>query len=112
MYGAPICQGCVKAKAAIEERADIELDYRNITESTGLLKEFLNYRDHDDLFEEMVEAGRIGIPFFILEDGTKTFDLETVLQTDQGKIKVVVPDEVVNEPLVGNACSVDGTGKC
>jgi glutaredoxin-related protein len=122
MYGAPICPGCVAAKAEIEGRHDVELDYRNITESTSLMKEFLAFRDHDDLFKEVIESGRIGIPFFIKEDGTKTFDLEEVLSynnmgdTQAPDIKAVTEliPVIDGEELLqdGDACRLDGTGKC
>lgn len=74
MYGAPICPDCVEAKTRLDNQAEIQLDYRNISESIKHLKEFLAHRDQDELFEVVKQEGRIGIPFFILEDGTKTFD--------------------------------------
>lgn len=122
MYGAPICPGCVAAKAEIEGRHDVELDYRNITESTSLMKEFLAFRDHDDLFQEVKESGRIGIPFFITEDGTKTFDVDEALSHNNGTDAQVPNGKAFTEliPVVdgeelsqdGDACRLDGTGKC
>lgn len=103
MYGAEICQGCQEAKKTLMNNKDIILDYRNITLSTTLLKEFLHYRDHESLFEEVKESGRIGIPFFILEDGTKTFEVPN---------DVVVTDSVKEDEVVVNACSIDGKGNC
>lgn len=96
LYGAEICPGCRAAKARLSEVSGVELEFRNITESTALLREFLHYRDHDSMFAPIVEAGRIGIPFFILEDGTKTFDLDDF----------VAPDGTLKK----NACSLDGKG--
>lgn len=101
MYGAPICGDCVIAKEQLLKCADVELDYRNITESTKLLKEFLHYRDHEAMFEPVKEGGTIGIPFFILEDGTKTFDITEYVKIDE--ITVDMP---------ANACSIDGKGNC
>ena len=68
MYGASICPDCVGVKAQLEKRSDIEFDYREITKNTTLLKEFLSYRDHEKIFASVIESGKIGIPFFILED--------------------------------------------
>ncbi len=99
MYGAPICPDCVEAKAILEQRVDIELDYRNITESTKTLKEFLAYRDHEALFEDILREGKIGIPFFILEDGTKTFDALDILNLEKAE-------------QIQSACSVDAKGQC
>jgi len=75
MYGADICPDCVAAKEQLKNNTNIELEYRNITERVATLKEFLAYRDHDEIFVPIKEAGKIGIPFFILEDGSKTFEL-------------------------------------
>lgn len=101
MYGAEICVDCVNAKESMKEYPKIELDYRNITESTSILKEFLAYRDRDEMFIPIKEAGKIGIPFFILEDGTKTFDISDIIE-----IKKTVSDQQIN------ACSLDGKGQC
>ena len=37
MYGAPICPDCVIAKEELMKRNDVELDYRNITETLSLI---------------------------------------------------------------------------
>lgn len=101
MYGSAICPDCVLAKEQLENRSDIELDYKNITENTTTMKEFLSYRDGEELFQEVKENGRIGIPFFILEDGTKTFDLDNYVDLENIKTEVSA-----------NSCSIDGKGNC
>ena len=101
MYGAQICPDCVEAKEQLKDIADIELDYRNITESTVILKEFLSYRDHEPVFEEIKEGGKIGIPFFVLEDGRKTFDVTEFTDLSRDSLKVTP-----------SACSLDGKGNC
>lgn len=99
MYGAEICPDCVEAKAVLSASAMIELEYRDITKSTKTLKEFLFYRDHEKLFAPVVEAGKIGIPFFILEDGTKTLEIQEFLDT--------------GKPVqAANSCAIDGKGYC
>ena len=75
MYGTKICPDCIETLELLKNDSNIELDFRNITEDTTTLKEFLSYRDHDKVFAEVVKNGNIGIPFFILDDGTKTFDI-------------------------------------
>lgn len=100
MYGAPICGDCVIAKERLLEKEEIQLEYRNITESTSILKEFLAYRDNEGMFKEVKECGRIGIPYFILEDGTKTFDIEQYVDID---LSTEQPRQV---------CSLDGKGHC
>ena len=99
MYGAAICPDCVEAKAILDKREDIEMDFKNITESTKTLKEFLAYRDNDELFANVIREGKIGIPFFILEDGKKTFDIFDYIDIEK-------PQQVKN------ACSIDGNGQC
>lgn len=101
MYGAEICKDCVAAKSILQQQKHIELDYRNITETTTTLKEFLAYRDHEEMFRPIKEKGKIGIPFFLLEDGTKTLELSDFI-TD-------VEATPVQEQ---NACSIDGKGQC
>lgn len=101
MYGAPICEDCVNDKEALLNCKDIDLDYKNITKDVVTLKEFLSYRDHDQLFEPITESGKIGIPFYILEDGTKTFDIYEFIDAKRPEY----------EPAA-NACSIDGKGSC
>lgn len=99
MYGGDFCINCREAKEKLKDVANIELQMKDITSTTGLMKEFLNYRDHDSMFDEVKKQGRIGIPFFILEDGTKTFDIYDVLKI-----------EALKETK--NACSLDGSKSC
>lgn len=97
MYGAEICSDCVEAKTRLESVDMLELDYRDITESTKTLKEFLYFRDHDEMFASVIESGGIGIPFFILEGKSKTFEMNDFLDME-GMVRT------------GNACSIDGKG--
>lgn len=97
MYGAETCHDCVTAKAKLAADATIELDFRDITKSLKTLKEFLSYRDHDAMFFSVIKAGGIGIPFFILENQTRTFDANDFLG--------------IGEPVQsGNSSSDDGKG--
>lgn len=101
MYGAPICGDCVVAKEALLNSGKVELDYHDITASTANLREFLKYRDTESIFDSIKAEGRIGIPFFILEDGTKTLDLEAYVDVKLDEVSTPV-----------NACSLDGKGNC
>ncbi len=97
MYGAEICSDCVEAKEKLAASDGIELDLRDITESTKTLKEFLSHRDHDEIFADVIKNGGIGIPFFILEDNTVTFEVNDFLNQEE-RIRT------------GNSCSIDGKG--
>ncbi len=101
MYGTEICPDCVEAKKQLSMDESVELDYRDITESTKLLKEFLAYRDHEAIFGAIKEEGRIGIPFFLLEDGTKTLEIEEYIS-----MKKIEAEQAIN------SCSIDGKGHC
>lgn len=104
IYGTEICPDCVKAKKDLTALPDIELEYKNITGDTATLKEFLAYRDNDELFKEVKEAGRIGIPFFILENGEKTFDIGNYVELPVAIEEAVTP--------AADFCSIDKKGQC
>jgi len=101
MYGTGICPDCVLAKKQLAKSKNIELDYRDITKTTATLREFLSYRDHEALFDPVKEEGKVGIPFFILEDGTKTFDIYDALGIKKQE-----------QDSTARACSIDGKGNC
>ncbi|MBE5968593.1 MAG: glutaredoxin [Lachnospiraceae bacterium] len=101
MYGTGICPDCVLAKKQLAKSKNIELDYRDITKTTATLREFLSYRDHEALFDPVKEEGKVGIPFFILEDGTKTFDIYDALGIKKQELD-----------STARACSIDGKGNC
>lgn len=103
MYGTEICSDCVKAKKALTACGGIELEYKNITGDTATLKEFLAFRDKEDMFLEIKEEGRIGIPFFILENGEKTFDISRYVELPQIKGDFI---------HTLNVCSIDNPGQC
>jgi glutaredoxin-related protein len=75
VYGTDICIDCRNYKA-IQAKRGFEAEYINITENTANLREFLSIRDQDPIFDTVKENGGIGIPLFVREDGTKTFDID------------------------------------
>lgn len=58
----------------------VQYKYLSFSDSIMNLRKFLKYRDEEPMFEEVKAAGRVGLPFFQLEDGTLTFSLEEVLE--------------------------------
>lgn len=78
MYGTELCPDCVEAIEALKN-TEHEVDYRSFSLCTENIKEFLRIRDVEPMFDEIKEAGNIGIPLFVLEDGTKTFDISSLL---------------------------------
>ena len=79
VYGSPLCPDCVEAERILSERK-ISYKFINITASMANLKAFLSYRDREAIFAEVRAAGRVGIPFFVLADGTTTLELETAIR--------------------------------
>lgn len=73
-YGTQLCPDCVEAEAKLKEK-EICCEFIRITESTANLKEFLKLRDQRKEFDEIKKQGNIGIPCFLREDGTITFDV-------------------------------------
>ena len=95
IYSMSTCQDCIYLKDQISDSSkyeviDIGLHVKN-------LKAFLKLRDSSPVFAEAKKIGTIGIPCFILEDGSISLTPE-----DAG---------LQSRPeLEGPACSIDGTG--
>ena len=102
VYGAEICIDCRNYKA-IQENRGFEAEYIDITESTANLKEFLKLRDTEEIFAEVRERGGIGIPLFVREDGTMTFEINEAMEwIGQAPVE---DDEIVEH---GPACGEFG----
>ena len=78
MYGIRSCHDCVDAEKLLNER-NIPFTYYDFATDPVWLKEFIQIRDKSPLFKAVRENGWIGIPYFELEDGTKTFDVQEVI---------------------------------
>ncbi len=61
-------------------KAGVEIDFKNMSGALADLKVYLALRDSEPMYEKVKAGGGIGIPCFILEDGTKTMDLKDVLK--------------------------------
>ena len=61
------------------------------------LKAFLKLRDHHPAFNEAKRMGAVGIPCFVLEDGTVTLN-----PVDAGLRSRPIPE--------GTTCNIDGSG--
>lgn len=75
-YGSKICGDCREALCLFEQHGFREYTYIDITASTANLKEFLALRDSRPELAEARGEGRIGIPCFLHEDGSLSFDPE------------------------------------
>lgn len=95
IYGMETCPDCTYVEEQVKgndryEVIDIGHHVRN-------LKAFLRLRDSSPAFETAKRHGSVGIPCFVLEDGTVT----------------LIPEEagLHSHPVAaGAACSIDGSG--
>ena len=95
VYGLPTCPYCDYVKEQIKGNPNFK--YINIGEHVRYLHEFMALRDHRPEFDHSKEIGDIGIPCFVLEDGTITLKPEDVGLKEYN-------------PAAGPACSIDGSG--
>jgi len=77
-YGSPLCPDCQEATAILKD-ADALFEFVDMTASMAGLKEFLALRDSRGEFADVRKEGRVGIPCFLMEDGSITFDVQEVI---------------------------------
>ena len=76
IYGMITCPDCSYLLDQISGLED-EYEYIEIGEHVLKMKEFLRIRDSKDnavIFKDVKEAGGVGIPCFVLEDGRISLD--------------------------------------
>ena len=79
VIGSHLCPDTLYAlNKLVEAKADIT--FQNLSASLPDLKAYLALRDSDPHDEAFKKNGCIGIPAFVLEDGTVTLDLGDVLK--------------------------------
>lgn len=89
MLGNHLCKDCVAACAEIE-RLHLPIEFHDMEKSMDYLKEFLSVREgHPEMFDKCREVNGIGIPVFVLEDGTVTMDCAEAFEAAK-KIKTPV----------------------
>lgn len=79
VIGSHLCPDTLYALNRLSE-AKAEITFKNISASLPDLKIYLAQRDSNPLYAAIRENGGIGIPCFVLEDGSTTLDLNEVLQ--------------------------------
>lgn len=98
IYGMKTCPYCEYVDRQVE--CDSRFKIIDIGTDVRFMHEFMSLRDHNPVFDHSKAIGDIGIPCFVLEDGTVTLDPADVgLVEWDGK-----------QPLDGPACSIDGKG--
>lgn len=79
IYGSDQCPDCVNCKADLD-KAGVAYEYRSIAENLPYLKEFLTLRDREAVFVPVKEAGKIGIPCILQEDGNVSLSWEQYIE--------------------------------
>ncbi len=79
VIGSHLCPDTLYALNRLSE-ANVEIDFKNLSASLSDLKVYLSLRQEAPAYADIRESGGIGIPCFILEDGTVTRDLDMVLR--------------------------------
>lgn len=98
------CPDCASIKQ--QAQGDPRFQLIDIGEQARNLKEFLMLRDNSPAFDKVRQRGTIGIPCFVLEDGSITFSQEKACLA-LGNTSPLSDDGAINE---GASCSIDGKG--
>ena len=96
IYGMPTCPYCDFVHQQIAGRED-KFEYINIGENIHNMSAFTRLRDENPVFDRCKAIGDVGIPCYVLEDGSVT----------------LYSKDVGLEPrpeTMGAACSIDGRG--
>lgn len=78
VYGSLLCPDCVECRKAFDA-AGVSYQFLDFSEDLQNLKDFLKIRDESDLFCEIKECGKIGIPCIVREDGSITLEWDAFL---------------------------------
>ena len=78
VYGTLLCPDCADCLAAFD-RAGVGYEFHEFEKDLSHLRDFLKLRDSSPLFDSVREAGGIGIPCILREDGSITLDWQSCL---------------------------------
>lgn len=98
------CPDCTSIKQQAQD--DPRFQLIDIGEHVRNLKQFLALRDNSPAFDSVRQRGSVGIPCFVLEDGTITFSQEEAFLS-LGNTSPLGDDVAIEE---GASCSIDGKG--
>lgn len=96
IYGMKTCPYCSYVEQQVE--GDDRFQVIDIGTNVRYMHEFMDMRDHSPVFDHSKEIGDIGIPCFVLPDGTITLKPEDVGLKEW--------DGASDAP----SCSIDGKG--
>ena len=78
IYGSMLCKDCVECRTQFDANG-VSYVFHDFGEELSALKEFLVLRDREEIFDTVREAGKIGIPCLVCEDGSVSLDWEEFL---------------------------------
>lgn len=78
VYGSHLCPDTLYAINQLMSKG-VDMSFKNISAALSDLKEFLAIRENDAIFDNAKKNGGLGIPCFVLEDGTRTLDITRVI---------------------------------
>lgn len=88
LIGSHLCPNTLYSIVKCKE-AGVVFSFADLSASLADLKTFMALHEHDEVYaafreqsakEEYRESGKIGLPCFVFEDGTKTLDLEEAIK--------------------------------
>ena len=82
-YGSSHCPECTEVQGILRDNGINMEDFEHvdITASMKNLREFIYFREANPaVFDPIKPRRQVGVPCFILEDGTITFDYRDVLE--------------------------------
>lgn len=82
IYGSMLCIDCVNCLQDLDQ-AGIDYRFLDFADQLVYLKEFLKIRDESPVFTQVKEAGAIGIPCIIEEDGSINLDWSKYVGQDK-----------------------------
>ena len=101
VYGSKMCSDCRECRANFDDNG-IEYEFIDINERLHNLSEFLKLRDKYSVFDQCREAGDIGLPALVKEDGEVFLDWEDYMRK-------AGLEPAKHEPLL-KACSLKRKG--
>jgi len=109
IYGMHTCPYCDFVKAQLAGRED-EFEYIDIGTHIRHMGAFMRLRDTSPAFDHSKEIGDVGIPCFVLDDGTITLDPADVGLIEFGTSDQTMGDTanaVFSADTAGAACSIE-----
>ena len=120
VYVMATCPDCTQVKA--EAANDPRFELIDLGEHVKHLKAFLTLRDTHPAFDKVKARGNIGLPCFVMEDGSIDFSWQRVKQRMEGTAwtptkeasiptdKTQAASSETPDMSTGASCSVDGKG--